>query len=161
MKRRVGLFDLDTGEQLPDIPMLYRLRAYNGFGDRWMQMSQDALEALATAGLSGRDFQVLMLLIARLDFENLIAVNHTEVAKVLGLQPTNVGRSIRRLAKLEIILEGPRVGVTKTYRLNPAFGWKGSAKGHREALRKRLEVISGGRVDQPTTNPCKEPSEAT
>jgi hypothetical protein len=32
------------------------------------------------------------------------------------------------------------VGNSTTYRLNPAYGWKGSAKGHHEALKERMRV---------------------
>ena len=44
----------------------------------------------------------------------------------------HVQRSIKRLIQLGIILEGVKIGISRLYRLNPAFGWKGLAKGHRE-----------------------------
>ena len=34
-----------------------------------------------------------------------------------------------------------KIGISRSYRLNPNFGWKGSAKGHREALHEHLKVI--------------------
>ena len=46
----------------------------------------------------------------------------------------HVQRSIKRLIQLGIILEGVKIGISRSYRLNPSFGWKGSAKGHREAF---------------------------
>ena len=57
------------------------------------------------------------------------------------MQRQNVQRSIKRLMELGVILEGVKIGVSRSYRLNPSFGWKGSAKGHREALHEHLKVI--------------------
>ena len=53
----------------------------------------------------------------------------------------HVQRSIKRLIQLGIILEGVKIGISRSYRLNPSFGWKGSAMGHREALHEHLKVI--------------------
>ena len=52
-----------------------------------------------------------------------------------------VNRSIKKLIELGVILEGVKIGISRSYRLNPNFGWKGSAKGHREALHEHLKVI--------------------
>ena len=51
----------------------------------------------------------------------------------------HVQRSIKRLIQLGIILEGVKIGISRSYRLNPSFGWKGSAKGHREVFARALE----------------------
>ena len=52
------------------------------------------------------------------------------------------------------MLEGPKIGISRSYRLNPEFGWKGSARNHVIALdqerKKRMAnagikgVIEGG-----------------
>ena len=68
-------------------------------------------------------------------------MNQAEIARDLGMQRQNVQRSIKRLMELGVILEGVKIGVSRSYRLNPSFGWKGSAKGHREALHEHLKVI--------------------
>ena len=63
----------------------------------------------------------------------------------------HVQRSIKRLIQLGIILEGVKIGISRSYRLNPSFGWKGSAKGHREVLHEHLKVIKirgAGRMGQ-------------
>ena len=43
-----------------------------------------------------------------------------------------------------MVLEGVKIGISRSYRLNPNFGWKGSAKGHREALHEHLKVVKQG-----------------
>ena len=40
----------------------------------------------------------------------------------------NVNRSIKKLIELGVILEGVKIGISRSYELNPNFGWKGSAK---------------------------------
>ena len=81
-------------------------------------------------------------MLARLDYENLIQVNQAEVSEQVGMNRHNVNRSIKKLIELGVILEGVKIGISRSYRLNPNFGWKGSAKGHREvSLHEHLKVI--------------------
>ena len=75
------------------------------------------------------------------DYENLIQVNQAEVAEQVGMNRHNVNRSIKKLIELGVVLEGVKIGVSRSYRLNPNFGWKGSAKGHREALHEHLKIV--------------------
>ena len=46
------------------------------------------------------------------------------------MQRQNVQRSIKRLMALGVLLEGPKIGISRSYRLNPEFGWRGSGKNH-------------------------------
>ncbi|EBJ1927858.1 hypothetical protein DP473_24880, partial [Salmonella enterica] len=59
---------------------------------------------------------------------------------------TNVSRSIKGLINLGVIIEGPKIGRSKSYRLNPQFGWKGTVSNHKKALKNGLSVIQGGKV---------------
>ena len=93
--------------------------------------------------------KVMWAMLARLDYENLIQVNQAEVSEQVGMNRHNVNRSIKKLIELGVILEGVKIGISRSYRLNPNFGWKGSAKGHREASARALEgyqVIRGRRA---------------
>jgi hypothetical protein len=61
----------------------------------------------------------------------------------------NFARALKRLQAIGVLLVGPKVGRNVTFRLNPQYGWKGSAKGHNEALSARmrargLSVVEGG-----------------
>ena len=78
-------------------------------------------------------------MLARLDYENLIQVNQAEVSEQVGMNRHNVNRSIKKLIELGVILEGVKIGISRSYRLNPNFGWKGSAKGHRRFPARALE----------------------
>ena len=104
-------------------------------------MAQEAMMMLAQSNLTGNDMKVMWAMLARLDYENLIQVNQAEVSEQVGMNRHNVNRSIKKLIELGVILEGVKIGISRSYRLNPNFGWKGSAKGHREALHEHLKVI--------------------
>ena len=104
----------------------------------------------AQSDLGANDMKVFFALLAKLDFENLLVVNQAEIARQIGMNRHHVNRSIKRLLELEVIFEGPRIGVSRSYRLNEQMGWKGSASNHRKALEKRikqsgLKVIKGSK----------------
>ena len=50
------------------------------------------------------------------------------------------------LLDVGVIFEGPKVGRSKTYRLNEQFGWKGTVTNHKKALKNGFSVIQGGRI---------------
>ena len=53
----------------------------------------------------------------------------------------NVNRSIKKLIELGVVLEGVRIGISCSYRLNPNFGWKAQPK----ATEKHCTSILKGR----------------
>jgi len=109
----------------------------NGFGEGWVAMAQTALDLLSQSDKLGLDdFRVLMALMARLDFENLLVINQSMLADTINMKRQNVNRSIKQLLSIEVLLEGPKIGISRSYRLNPTFGWKGSAKNHVAALKE-------------------------
>ena len=138
MPRRVGQFDLDTGEVVEGYIAVLQPKRRNGF-DRHFSMNQDALDFLAKEVGSISDFKVLFKLLGVLDYENLIQVSQVEIAESLGMKRQHVNRSIKRLVELGCLLEGPRIGRSMSYRLNPSFGWKGSAANHKKALQDRMD----------------------
>lgn len=85
---------------------------------------------LGVEGLS-----IFMVLLGEMDTENYIQVNQTELGKELGMHRQSVQKGIKKLMALSILLEGPKVGRCRTYRLNPHVGWKGSAANHKKALK--------------------------
>lgn len=140
MSRRVTQVDDDTGEVLGSFVAVVQPKRKNGFAGGWFAMAQDALKLLRTAGLGARDYDVLFALLERLDFENLIQVSQSDLADDCGMHRQHVNRSIKRLLELGCLLEGPKIGRSRSFRLNPRFGWRGSAKGHQQALRDRMRA---------------------
>ncbi len=141
MNKRLQQIDSETGEIIDGFVAYVVPKRKNGFGQGWLAMAQNGAEILAQSNLSGNDFKVLMKLLSVLDYENLIQVSQAEIARELNMHRQHVQRSIKRLMDLGIVLEGVKIGISRSYRLNPNFGWKGSAKGHREALTDHLKLV--------------------
>ena len=141
MNKRLIQIDHDTGEVVDGFVAYVVPKRKNGFQQGWLAMAQNGAEILAQSDLGANDFKVLMKLLSVLDYENLIQVSQVDIARELDMHRQHVQRSIKLFIQLGIILEGVKIGISRSYRLNPSFGWKGSAKGHREALHEHLKVI--------------------
>jgi hypothetical protein len=130
----------------------------NGFHEGWVAVAQDPMLKLAQSDLGGEALRVLMVLLAKLDFENWINLTQTEISKLSKISRPNVARSMRKLVEEGVLLPGPKVGRNMTWRLNPSYGWKGSARSHNEALLDRmkargLSVVDGGGTPEPSRDP--------
>lgn len=132
--RRINQFDEETGEILGGFVAYIAPKRVNGFGNGWLAMAQNPLVMIAQSDLDGADMKVLLMLMAKIDFENLIVLNQAELAREINMNRQHVQRSIKRLIKMGVLLEGQKVGTSRSYRLNPNYGWKGSAKNHVVAL---------------------------
>ena len=68
-----------------------------------------------------------------------------EIAETISMHRSDVSKAIAKLEAEGIIVRGPKAGRSATFRLNPAFGWKGSAANHQKALKERMKAsnISG------------------
>jgi hypothetical protein len=142
--RKVTQVDLETGEDLGGFVAVIRPKQKSSF-ERHFTMNQAALKIIAKE-LNHEQTKVLMMLLADLDYENYIQVAQIDIAESLVMKKSAVSRAIRHLLEFGIILEGPKIGRSKTYRLNPQFGWKGTVSNHKKALKNGLSVIQGGKV---------------
>jgi len=157
--RRLIQINPETGEEIDGFVAYVAPKKINGFGQRWMAMAQNAIQRVALdPNLTGEDLRVFNFLVGEVDFENLLVVNQAEIARKMGWQRQNIQRSIKRLIVVGVLLEGPKIGINRSYRFNPEFGWKGTAKNHVTALKdersKRMKaagisgVIDGGKPHQ-------------
>lgn len=133
------LIDPRTGEIIDidaQLAILYPKRV-NGFTG-WVAMAQEGLLEILSYydQLKGEGLRVLLSALAVLDFNNVIEINQSEIAKKINMRASHFNRSWKKLVQLGIILEIPRAGRTKAYRLNPIYGWKGSSTSHKGVLRK-------------------------
>jgi hypothetical protein len=129
--------DVETGEVREGVPILVPQKHRNGFGQGWFAVANDALNQLATSSLTGVDFRVLLMCLSKLQWDNHLIIVQRELADALGLTSAQVSTSMRRLVEIGVILR-ERQGGARLYRLNPQFGWKGSAKAHRKAQAGRF-----------------------
>lgn len=143
-------FDRVTGEVEQGALVWVPQKPRSQFGKSWFQMAQDTLRKINAhrreLGLEG--IVVFNALMARLDFENYIQVSQSEIAREVGMKPSNVSRAMRKILDLGFIKQGPKVGRSHTYQLHPDLAWKGKPKAHfkaREAARAAgWQVIEGG-----------------
>ena len=112
---------------------------------------QDAFEEIAKdKEITSEPRRVLDYLFSKLDFENFIQQSQVDIAKELEMHKEQVSRAIKLLVSKQIILEGPKVGRSKCFRLNPHYGWKGKVKNfekyNKERIKQRtMQVIHGGK----------------
>lgn len=93
-------------------------------------MSQDPLLMLAKdKELRGRPMAVLTYLLAVLDFENFVQVPQSEIAAELDIGRSHVSEAISLIESKGILLRGPKVGRSSSWRLNPHYGFKGNPRG--------------------------------
>ena len=95
--------------------------------------------------MTGETYKVLMYLYSKLDFENFIQQSQMDIAEGLGIQSKRVSRAMKVLTSKQIVLEGPKVGRSRCYRLNPNYGWKGKVKTLQELRKEQFKVIEGGK----------------
>ena len=109
---------------------------------------QDGLIEIAKDGeLTLEPTKVLMFLFGQLSFENYLHISQKDIAEALGMQKQHVSRAMKLLIAKGIILDGPKVGRMKSYRLSPDLGWKGRVTNLEKHRRDRLKVIPGGKAE--------------
>lgn len=132
MQRRIANVDVETGEVMDGLVAYITPKRHNAFNG-WLAMAQTALQTLAKSDLRGVDLKVLLLCLSKLNWDNGIPINQSEMAVELAIAPSHFNRSLKRLIDFGVVERRVDKGV-KLYRLNPHFGWKGSAKNHRHAV---------------------------
>lgn len=147
---RVGQVDMSTGEMMEGAALAVVFpKRKNGFKTGWVAVAQDPMLELARSDMGVEAWRVFAHLVSVLDFENWINLNQSAAAREMGMKQPGYARGVRKLIEVGVVLPGPKVGRNATFRLNPQFGWKGSAKGHNEALAERMKargfsVVQGG-----------------
>lgn len=136
MRDKITQVNQETGEVLEGV-LVWMPRKRKSPFERHFTMNQAGLLTLAK-NLTGEQLKVLLTLLADLDYENYIQITQLDIAEKLEMKKTNVSRSVKALIELGVVLEGPKVGRSKTYRLNEQFGWKGTIPNHNKALKKRM-----------------------
>ena len=122
MQKYVEQVDRNTGEVMQGcmvwIPQRPKLT------ERWFMAFQDSfIEIAKDEEITGETLRVLMYLYGLLDFENYIQQSQKEVAEGLGMRKEHVSRAMKVLTSKHIVLEGPKVGRSRCYRLNPNYGF--------------------------------------
>lgn len=154
-QKRLGTIDLDTGEVMEGVNVFCPTSKKTGFqtlyGWRYCIMAQDAMTMIAAdKDITGETFRVFFYMAGRLDFENYIRLQQNEIAESLGMQKTHVSRAVKMLESKNILLRGPKVGQSYSWRMNPNFGYKGDPRGkvYKVGNEVVFRVLEGGKADK-------------
>ena len=148
--RHIEQIDTQTGELLQGcmvyIPYRPKLteRFFMAFQDAFIEIAKDDELTLEPKN-------VLFYLFGQLNFENFLHLSQTDIATALSMQRSHVSRAMKLLITKGIVLDGPKVGRVKTYRLNPDYGWKGRVTHldkYRQDQRDRIYLVQGGKIAQ-------------
>ena len=134
----ISQYDNRTGELLDGV-LVYCGVKYNPYGGGWIMNSQEALAIVARDKEMTKDaLRIFIEVCSKLNFHNWIQVSQIEIAQELEIHKVNVSKAIKLLVCKGILLQGPKVGRSFAYRLNPDYGWKGKVKNLNE-YRKEIE----------------------
>jgi hypothetical protein len=99
-------------------------------GMEFATIFSDGAAYIATLDLRATDYRILFALIATLTWENFIRVRQKKLAAQLGLAPSNVSASIKRLIRLGLIAKQPDPldDERLLLRLNLSLAWRGRPK---------------------------------
>lgn len=159
MQKRLVQVDAFTGEIEDGFVAYVAPKRRNGFVNGWVAMSQQkALIELAKADLGDEARRVLFVLLGHVEYENFIVVPQAAMASEIGLPKSNFSRAVSRLVAEGIIERGPKVGRMVSLRLNPAYGWKGTARNHvialdQERKKRRAAPVKGSPIAEAQSAP--------
>jgi hypothetical protein len=146
------LYDADAeGGTFVYFPHRPRLReaGFMSFQAAFRELSRDR-------ELRGNPRAVLDYMLSELNWENWIAVSQSEISKATGIDKYEVSRAVKMLVNKQVLLVGPKLGRSGSYRLNSKYGWKGSIRNLEEyrtgAERNHLELINGGLANPSETS---------
>ena len=131
---RVGLVDKESGELIDDGNLIYipkKIRI-EGF---FMGM-QDGFEKLAKEKLKSEELNVFLLLISRMDYENVIRITPKEIGETLDMKRQNVCRAMRKLKQAHVI----DAGEFHSFQLCTEIGWKGKVRNLRNEQAKQTKL---------------------
>ena len=117
----------------------------------WYVCWQEATMILAKMKtLNLTDLRVLLVLQAKLDFDNWIRLSHSDIGSEIDVARPNVSASMKKLIALNVLLVGPSTRNVNTYRLNPDLVWKGTMKNAVKERRAapKLTLLTGGKKEQ-------------
>jgi hypothetical protein len=95
--------------------------------ERFVMMFQQSLVNMAVSDFPSRPMRVFLYLCGKMDFENMVHVPQMMIAEGLSMDQANVSRAIQYLQNKEFLIPGPKVGNSKTYKMNNSVCWRGKA----------------------------------
>ena len=147
----ITYYDKDTGEILASVDpeelvkklewknKRKRSKAINEFYGGKIMIFQEILKR-AVKELTEGELKVFNYMLGVMDFENWINIPQKEIAKEVGLNPTNINKIIKRL-KEKGYIEIYKKGRENYYKIRPEVAWKGTEREHLKVLRKSNPLL--------------------
>ena len=126
--RRMGTVDLDTGEIFEGgVPVWVKAKVKwsEGFV---MGFQESLIEIAADKDMTHEMTRVWLMLLGKISFENWVAIPQKEISEKLNMHKSNVSKAIKKLIDKGLLLKGPKLGHTSSYKINSHHAWKGSVK---------------------------------
>ena len=122
--RYITVVNDETGE----IEYLCQVSSNKKIGGSWSAVFHQSLKWLSKQGLTGEEWNVFAQMAGSMDFENYVRINQTKLSQELNIDQANVSKAIKKLRELDVLAEGPRAGLNKTYMINPNMSIRGKQK---------------------------------
>lgn len=92
------------------------------------RIGTEELKILAQAKLTARERAVLDMVMYYMEYNNIIKVPQSQIAKDLSITQQDTSKAILKLIQKDILKVTGKEGNRNTYALNPYFAFKGYAK---------------------------------
>lgn len=110
-------------------------RSSTHVGGSFVMLTQAAvLDVAKRTDLTDGDLRLLLALLGRLNWENWLMLDITELATEIGRGRDKTSKGIKRLVDAGVLHRGPKAGRSWTYRLDPELGWKGHPSARPKAI---------------------------
>lgn len=121
-------------QEIQCMPVYLQKPKNKRYRERWLLLWQTdsgglgvSIEEQAVSGrLTATDYRVRDYLLCKVGIGNFVHFSQTEAADILGIKQPNISKSLKKLIKMGIVLEGPKTGRFRTYQINPAMVFSGS-----------------------------------
>lgn len=125
-KQRHVVIDADTDEVVPTL--IYHRKKWKG--EHFFMGFQDVFADIAKKRLGSEATDVFLLILGKVDYNNMLLMPQTEIARQLGMKKQNVCRAITTLIDAGVLKVDPRFASKYRRRLllNREVAWKGKLK---------------------------------
>lgn len=137
---RFGTINLDTGEIMESgVPVWVGKkvhvgeRFFMGFQDAFIEISQDQ-------DMTKESLRIMHYMMGNLDFENFIQISQAKISKDLSIKKQNVSKALKLICEKQILLAGPKIGRSLSYRMNFRYGWKGKVSNLKKHKKNHLDL---------------------
>lgn len=129
MSEETRLMSVEVPDDVRTVFCFWEKRHLKGKGD-YIRVFQDVLlEAAKDRELNLTDHRVLLVILTRMEFENYFNLTQSEIGELLGIDRSNVARSLQKLEQKKLIVAIGQTGRKKIYVINPHVAFKTKAKG--------------------------------